>query len=177
MKQRVQRALLGSSLLLSLIFSHSSSQAAASKGLTEKDLLNINCSISSLGDGPDDLVSFKNGKCKWGDNTGSIICSACGDLNHDGIADGAIVYGYSSGGSGYFTSMTVYLCQKGKAVQIGEISLGDRSNPRKITIKNNKLVLDIMTHKESDPASTPTWHRTLTYTVKDQTIVGPDDVR
>lgn len=151
--------------------------AQAASGITEKDLLNINCSIPSLGDGPDDQVTFHNGKSKWGENTGEILCTASGDLNHDGIADGAIVYGYNSGGSGFFTSLLIFLSVKGKPVQLGEISLGDRSSPKKLTIKNNRLTLDIMAHKESDPASRPSWRRILTYTVKGQKIDGPDDVR
>lgn len=90
--------------------------AQAASGITEKDLLNINCSIPSLGDGPDDQVTFHNGKSKWGENTGEILCTASGDLNHDGIADGAIVYGYNSGGSGFFTSLLIFLSVKGKPV-------------------------------------------------------------
>lgn len=150
---------------------------AAEPGISQEQLLNMRCSIPSLGDGPPDEVQFKNGQCSWGENKGQILSTAVGDLNHDGIADGAIVYGYNSGGSGFFTALIVFLKNKGKIVQLDEITLGDRSSPQKLSIKNNKVNLDILAHKESDPASKPSWQRKLTYTVKGETLVGPDDVR
>ncbi len=74
----------------------------------------------------------KKGAHKNGSGTDKILYTAVGDLNGDGLDDGAIVFYEEWGGTGAFMRMSVFLCKKGKPVHIGSRTLGDRSNTKSL---------------------------------------------
>jgi len=175
-KKLVKRRAMTTLAMTALICSTNFCTAwAASGGLTSKQLSNSSWKADTIGEEPE-TIHFKNGKAKWGECQGEILNTAIGDLDGDGINDGACTWGYSSGGSGFFTYLTVFLSKSGQSVQIGSRTLGDRSNPEKLTIVNKVLILDITAHKESDPAGIPTLKRVAKFTVKNNKLVGPDDI-
>lgn len=145
-------------------------------GLTESSLSNATAIAPDMAEGGTHPVKFKNGKHNNGSGTDRILHTAVGDLNGDGLADGAIVYYENWGGSGAFMRMTVFLCKNGKAVQIGDRTLGDRSDTKSLKIKNKILTLDIMTHGANDGASNPSVHKVVNFHVKGQKLIGPETV-
>lgn len=165
-----QRCLL---LAAAMAFSAPSTFAA---GLTEAALKNAVATAPDMTGAGTHRVKFKNGKHKNGSGVDAIVNTAVGDLNGDGVNDGAIVYYEEWGGSGAFMRMSVFLCKNGKPSQIGERTLGDRSNTRNLFIKKQVLTLDIMAHGPSDSANDPTVHKVLKYRVKNQKLIGPEKI-
>ncbi len=161
--------LAGAGLLLAI-------QPALAAGLSATQLDNVTLDAPDMeGDGTHKLT-FTNSAHKHEYGTDKIIKTAIGDLNGDGLDDGAVVYYEDGGGTGAFMRMAVFVCKDGKPVQVGDSGLGDRSNTKSLTIKNGVLVLDIMTHGPNDSASSPTVHKVVRFKVKKDKLVGPEQV-
>ncbi len=145
-------------------------------GLTESSLKNATALAPDMeGDGTHAL-QFKNGFHKNEYGTDTIMHTAVGDLNGDGINDGAIVFYEQGGGSGAFMRMSVFLCKNGKPVEIGSRTLGDRSSTKSLKISTQVLTLDIMTHGPSDTAGFPTVRKVIKFHVKKGKLVGTENV-
>lgn len=161
--------LAGAGLLLAI-------QPALAAGLSATQLDNVTLDAPDMeGDGTHKLT-FTNSAHKHEYGTDKIIKTAIGDLNGDGLDDGAVVYYEDGGGTGAFMRLAVFVCKGGKPVQVGDSGLGDRSNTKSLTVKNGVLVLDIMTHGPSDSAPSPTVHKVVRFKVKKDKLVGPEQV-
>jgi hypothetical protein len=123
------------------------------------------------------LYSLKSGKAEWNGCRGEIVKTAIGDLNGDGINDGAFVFTYNSGGSGYFTSLLVFVASEKGAKPVGERSLGDRSIANSLKICHGTITLDVLGHRSSDSASKPTLKRVVKFKVKNTALVGPENLQ
>lgn len=149
---------------------------AFAAGLTNAQLLDVTLDTPDWeGDGVHPL-KFTNGDHKHEYGTDRIIKTTVGDLNGDGLADGAVVYYVDGGGTGAFMRMAVFVCKGGKPVQVGMRTLGDRTKTNKLTIKNGVLELDIMVHAPGDSAPSPTKHKVVHFKVKKDKLVGPEEV-
>lgn len=142
-------------------------------GLTEDMLRNVSVTVDDMAGDGTHTIPFENGQFNNGEGTDLVLYSAVGDLNGDGLDDGAIVFFEEWGGSGRFMQLAVFLYKDGKPVQIGGRDLEDRSSTKNLEIKHKVLTLDIMLHAPDDPANSPTVHRIWKYRVKNNKLVGP----
>ena len=145
--------------------------------LSEAGLLNGLCNVPTVSEEGSETVQFKEGKAEWNGCRGEIVKTAIGDLNGDGINDGAFVFTYNSGGSGYFTYLLVFVASEKGAKPVGERSLGDRSQANSLKISHGNITLDILGHRSHDSASRPTQKRVVKFKVKGNTLVGPDNLQ
>ena len=145
--------------------------------LSEAGLLNGLCNVPTVSEAGSETVQFKEGKAEWNGCRGEIVKTAIGDLNGDGINDGAFVFTYNSGGSGYFTYLLVFVASEKGAKSVGERALGDRSQANSLKISHGNITLDILGHRSNDSASRPTQKRIVKFKVKDNTLVGPDNLQ
>lgn len=145
--------------------------------LTEAGLLNGLCNVPTVSEAGSETVQFKDGKAEWNGCRGEIVKTAIGDLNGDGINDGAFVFTYNSGGSGYFTSLLVFVASEKGAKPVGERTLGDRSIANSLKISHGTITLDVLGHRSSDSASKPTLKRVVKFKVKNTALVGPENLQ
>jgi hypothetical protein len=145
--------------------------------LTEAGLLNGLCNVPTVSEAGSETVQFKDGKAEWNGCRGEIVKTAIGDLNGDGINDGAFVFTYNSGGSGYFTSLLVFVASEKGAKPVGERTLGDRSIANSLKISHGTVTLDVLGHRSSDSASKPTLKRVVKFKVKNTALVGPENLQ
>ncbi len=139
-----------SALVIALTTASCASSANAA-GLTAAALKNSTAFAPDMeGDGTHPL-KFKNGAHKNGSGTDTIMHTAVGDLDGDGLDDGAIVFYEEWGGSGAFMRMSVFLCKNGKPRQIGYRTLGDRSNTKRLKIKRKVLTFRVKNGKLHGP--------------------------
>ncbi len=92
---------------------------------------------------------------------------AFGDLNGDGVDDAAVILATNSGGSGTFIVLNVMLNDKGAAKFASSISLGDRVQPKAITISGGVITVDEIKHGPGDPLASPTQPATLKFKLVD----------
>ena len=143
--------------------------------VTDEMVLNGDYDLS-LGDTPD-VVSFKNGvfnRGAPGDDdfiNAKITNKASGDLNGDKIADAAIIITFNTGGSGTFVNLFAVFGEPGKPLISEPVALGDRVVVKSLKISAGKIMINLMTHKASDPACCPSLDRTYTYCVKEDKLV------
>ena len=100
-----------------------------------------------------------------------LIKSTVGDLNHDSLDDGIAVLSIETGGSGVFIYLIGVINQQGQPVQVAEYFLGDRIKIDSLRIEDAILLIDIQTHKETDPACCPTESITKKFVIEDQEFV------
>ncbi|WP_022854952.1 hypothetical protein [Thermodesulfobacterium thermophilum] len=95
------------------------------------------------------------------------------DLNGDSIPDAVVVLGQSGGGSGIFYELTALISKADDTVfQTKSIVLGDRLKIENIEVVNRpifptmrlEILLDMLTHKESDPSCCPSKKELLCFT-------------
>jgi hypothetical protein len=173
------------SLALGLIWPGS----ATARGLTVEMLKNTTCSVCGemvtiLATGktiyPIRKFKLRNGRCSHAEGfkfklKDTVENTAIGDLDGDGIADGALIFGINTGGTGYSMYMCVFLDRAGKPVQVGYRSLGDRSRARSLTIKDKIITVDILERGADDTTADPTMHKISKFTVKGKKLVGPPE--
>jgi hypothetical protein len=164
------------SVLLIALATASCASSAIAAGLTSAALKNATAIAPDMTGGETHALKFKNGIHKNGSGTDTILHTAVGDLNGDGLDDGAIVFYEEWGGSGAFMRMSVFICKNGKPTQIGSRTLGDLSNTKSLKINKKVLTLDIMTHGPDDSANSPTVHKVLNFQVKKGKLLGPDNI-
>jgi hypothetical protein len=90
-----------------------------------------------------------------------------GDLNGDGADDAAVILATNTGGSGTFIVLNAVLNDKGTAKYASSILLGDRVQPKIITISGGVITVDEIRHATSDPMCCPTQQATLKFKLVD----------
>ncbi|MDD5370879.1 MAG: Gmad2 immunoglobulin-like domain-containing protein [Anaerolineaceae bacterium] len=78
-----------------------------------------------------------------------------GDLNGDGVADAALVLAENTGGTGRFESLIVVLNQNGNPIQAASTQLGDRVKIDALTIQDERIMIDMVSHAPNDPLCCP----------------------
>lgn len=95
---------------------------------------------------------------------------AFGDLNGDGVEDGAYIASLHQGGSGVFISMGVLLA--GSSQPLEPIYLGDRTAIKSVSITSGNIILEILGHGPNDGLCCPSEKRRLVYSVKNNSLVA-----
>ena len=92
-----------------------------------------------------------------------LLDGVSGDLNGDGLQDGAAVLLVDSGGSGSFRYLATLLNRDGALVNNATTFLGDRVQVDDIAIDGNLVRLALTTHAPGDPQCCPTQKENLEY--------------
>jgi hypothetical protein len=147
-----------------------------SEELTIDHLMNTKYLIPGMGGSEEgEWVLFRNGKFKRNDPNNpleaEIITTAIGYLSNK-TKTGAVVYGFSTGGTGFF----MYLCAgrmvNGKLITSEPINLEDRARINSLAIKPGRIVLNWVAHRGIDPAPLPTWQKVTEYKLVGNALIG-----
>jgi hypothetical protein len=101
----------------------------------------------------------------------SIVKIALGHLSPDQKKGAAVIYGYNTGGTGFFVMLCAVVENQGKLKHSDLIDLEDRVKINSLTIRSGKIVVDMLTHGPTDPAPFPTVRKIVTYTLVDNKLV------
>jgi hypothetical protein len=153
-------------ILISLLMFVQASPAF-SEELSVNYLLNSKYLIPGMGDSNEgEWVLFKNGKFRRDDPNNpleaEIITTVVGYLSNK-TKIGAVVYGFNTGGTGFFTFLCAVRMIKGKLKTSEVVSLEDRARINSLAIKPGKIVLNWVAHRGTDPAPIPTWQKVTEY--------------
>ncbi len=101
----------------------------------------------------------------------NIVKIALGDLSHNQTKDAAVIYGYNTGGSGFFVVLCALSNDHGKPKKIAITDLGDRVKINSLSIQSGKIIIDMVTHGPNDPACCPTVKKIAAYTLVGNKLV------
>ena len=158
------RVLVLTILMLGLI------SPANAADLTVDQLKNCQYFIPSW-ENPDqgDWVQLKNGEFarRNPDNPlfVSVVKIALGHLSNSQTKDAAVIYGYNTGGSGFFVMLGAAINDQGKPKFIAFADLEDRVKINSLSIQSGKIVVDLVIHGPNDPACCPTVKKIATYSL------------
>jgi hypothetical protein len=93
----------------------------------------------------------------------SIVKIALGRLSNHQDQDAAVIYGYNTGGSGFFTVLCAVINDQGQPKNSALIDLEDRIKINSLRIQAGKIIVDMVTHGPNDPACCPTVKKVATY--------------
>ena len=120
-------------------------------------------------------VQLKNGEFtrKHPDNPifVKLIEVAIGYLSNNHTKDAAVIYGYNTGGSGFFVMLGAVINDQGKPKIIALADLEDRVKINALNIQAGKIVVDLVIHGPSDPACCPTVKKIATYTLAGNKLI------
>ncbi len=92
-----------------------------------------------------------------------IVDVALGYLSNHQSKDAAVIYGYNTGGSGFFVMLCAVVNENGKLKNTALVDLEDRVKINSLRIKSGKIIVDMATHGPKDPACCPTVKKIATY--------------
>lgn len=94
-----------------------------------------------------------------------IVDVALGHLSNGPHKDAAVIYGYDTGGTGFFVMLCAVLNDHGHPKNIALANLEDRVKINSLRIQSRKIIVDMVAHGPSDPACCPTVKKIATYTL------------
>lgn len=94
-----------------------------------------------------------------------VVEIALGHLSNRPTKDAAVIYGYNTGGSGFFTMLAAAINDQGKPKFIAFADLEDRVKINSLTIQSGKIIVDMVIHGPNDPACCPTVKKIATYSL------------
>jgi hypothetical protein len=100
-----------------------------------------------------------------------VVEIALGSLSNKQTIDGAVIYGYNTGGSGFFTMLCAVMNDQGKPKNTALIDLEDRVKINSLSIQAGKIVIDMVVHGPNDPACCPTVKKIATYRLAGNKLV------
>jgi hypothetical protein len=104
--------------------------------------------------------------------------TAFGDLNGDGVNDAAVLLVEQSGGTGRFVYLAAVINQAGNLANVSTIFLGDRVSPQTLAITEGQIVMEIVTHADSDPLCCPSLMRRSIYALQGQlTLISSESLQ
>jgi hypothetical protein len=92
-----------------------------------------------------------------------VVEVALGYLSNNQTKDAAVIYGYNTGGSGFFVMLSAVINDQGKPKFIAFADLEDRVKINSLSIQSGKIVVDMVIHGPNDPAPFPTVKKIATY--------------
>jgi hypothetical protein len=141
-------------------------------GFTEDDNAKINLKNGAHElDVTDSGVSFHTEALLDTDPTSYTIA----DLNSDGSDDIVTTIGWSGGGSGFFTELTVFINDKGNPKYLTSTSIGDRITVNRIFIQNGIINADIITQGPNELLCCGTMRTILRYKLVGNELVEAKD--
>jgi len=96
------------------------------------------------------------------------------DLDGDGRDDAVVLLGVNSGGSGQFTYLTPVLNVAESPEPLSPVFLGDRVQIQTISVTNQEVAVNLITHDDDDPLCCPTLETTWRYSLQ-PTLVPLDE--
>jgi hypothetical protein len=122
-----------------------------------------------------DWVQLKNGEFarRNPDNPlfVSVVKIAFGYLANHQTKDAAVIYGYNTGGSGFFVMLSAVINDQGKPKFIALADLEDRVKINSLSIQSGKIVVNMVIHGPNDPACCPTVKKIATYSLVGNKLV------
>jgi heat shock protein HslJ len=94
---------------------------------------------------------------------------AFGELNGEPAAAAILIT--DPGGSGTFYDLAVVVERDGQPVNVASTPLGDRVQINSLSIENNQIVVDMITHGADDPMCCPTQQVVRTYELRGEDLV------
>jgi hypothetical protein len=163
------------SLVLSIFLLIIISQLHAAD-LTINQLKNSTYFIPSWEDqGQGEWVQLKDGEYARSDPNNplfvSIVKIALGHLSHDQKKAAAVIYGYNTGGTGFFVMLCAVVQDQGELKNSTLVDLEDRVKINSLNIRSGKIVVDMLAHRATDPAPFPTLRKVVTYTLVGNKLV------
>ncbi len=145
-------------------------------GLTVSELMNGKYFIPSWEDEDQgEWVQLKDGEYDRKDHDNvlfvKIVDTAIGRLSPGQGPDAAVIYGYSTGGTGFFVLLCAVTDHNGHRQTSKVINLEDRIKINSLTIRSGKIVVDMMAHHATDPAPFPTLRKIVTYSLVGDKLV------
>lgn len=136
--------------------------------LTVNQLHNSNYLIPSWeNQGRGEWVQLRNGEFSRRNRDNplfvKIVKVALGSLSDGKTTDGAVIYGYNTGGSGSFMVLGAVVNDRGKPREIALTDLGDRVKVNSLSLKGGKIIINLVTHGPNDPSCCPTVKKIATY--------------
>jgi hypothetical protein len=101
----------------------------------------------------------------------SIVKIALGRLSQNPDQDAAVIYGYNTGGTGFFTVLCAVMHDKGTPNNSALIDLEDRVKINSLSIRSGKIIVDMVTHGPNDPTCCPTVRKIVTYRLAGNKLV------
>lgn len=136
--------------------------------LTIKQLENSKYFIPSW-ENPDqgEWVQLKDGEFKRTNPNNPlfvrIVEIALGHLSQRTGKGAAVIYGYNTGGTGFFVMLCAVMNDRGQPRNIALVDLEDRVKINSLRIQSGKIIVDMVTHGPNDPACCPTVEKIATY--------------
>ncbi len=121
--------------------------------------------------------TFKKGNYEFETKIDGESCASCiesarmdhivlGNLSESGEKEAVAVIYSQTGGSGVFIYLNLYVEKNGKINQSGfPIFLGDRVIVKKVSIKDKKVIVDLITQGRGEPLCCPTTKETRIFNV------------
>jgi hypothetical protein len=100
-----------------------------------------------------------------------VVKIALGSLSNNQTKDGAVIYGYSTGGTGFFVMLCAVSNDRGEPKKIAITDLGDRVKINALSVHAGKIIIDMVTHGPNDPACCPTVKKVATYVLVGNKLV------
>jgi hypothetical protein len=100
-----------------------------------------------------------------------IVDIALGQLSLEKKPAAAVVYGYGTGGTGFFVMLCAVIDDQGKLKHSALVDLEDRVKINSLSIKSGKIVVDMLVHGPHDPAPFPTVRKIAAYTLAGNKLV------
>jgi len=100
-----------------------------------------------------------------------IIKIAVGHLSNNQTKDAAVIYGYNTGGSGFFKLLCAVINENGRPKNIAIADLGDRTKINSLRIQSGKIIIDMVAHGPNDPACCPTVKKIARYSLVGNKLV------
>jgi hypothetical protein len=94
-----------------------------------------------------------------------IVDLSLGYLSNNRTKDAAVIYGYNTGGSGFFVVLCAVINANGKLKYSALVDLEDRVKINSLRIKSGKIIVDMVTHGPNDPSCCPTVKKIAKYTL------------
>jgi hypothetical protein len=100
-----------------------------------------------------------------------IVDLAIGYLSKNHTKDAAVIYGYNTGGSGFFVVLCAVINENGKLKQTAAVDLEDRVKINSLSIHSGKIIVDMVVHGPKDPSCCPTVKKIATFTLVGNKLV------
>ena len=145
-------------------------------GLTVSELMNGKYFIPSWEDEyRGEWVQLKDGEYDRKDHDKvlyvKIMATALGRLSPGRGQDAAVIYGYGTGGTGFFVLLGAVTDNQGHRQTSQVMNLEDRVKINSLAIRSGKIVVDMLVHRATDPAPFPTLRKIATYTLVGDKLV------
>jgi hypothetical protein len=114
------------------------------------------------------MIKLTNGSYQEGSGTDFVSVSmediyALGDLNADGVEDGAVVLAENYGGTGQFEYLVPVFNNGGGIIPSSGFFLGDRVKVNSMSINAGTIILDMLVHAPNDGMCCPSQGMTQSF--------------